>query len=34
MMPAHVALRAFLVENGESVIAELEAGYRRAAGAR
>ncbi len=26
MMPAHVALRAFLVENGESVIAELEAG--------
>jgi DNA-binding transcriptional LysR family regulator len=31
LMPAHVALRAFLVEHGESVIADLEAGYRRAA---
>jgi DNA-binding transcriptional LysR family regulator len=30
MMPAHVALRAFLVEHGETVIADLEAGYRRA----
>jgi DNA-binding transcriptional LysR family regulator len=30
MMPAHVALRAFLVEHGETVIADLEEGYRRA----
>ena len=32
MMPAHVALRAFLVENGEMVIAEMEVGYREARG--
>ena len=31
MMPAHTQLNAFLLKNGQSVIDDLEAGYRRAA---